>query len=215
MAIELAVPGAKATGQSVKRLVDICGAAVCLALAAPVFAIVSLCLAVTTGGKVIFRQARLGKDGKTFAMLKFYTMRPKSDAEFHRFLDRNPLQKQEYVRYQKLAHDPRLTRLGRLLRQTSLDELPQLWNVLKGEMSLVGPRPILPEQAQMYGRALELYARARPGMTGLWQVSGRNCLSWRERMDCDLAYLAGWSIGMDISILLRTPLVVLLRKGAY
>ena len=215
MAIELAVPGAKATGQSVKRLVDIFGAAVCLVLAAPVFAIVGLSLAVTTGGKVIFRQARLGKDGKIFAMLKFYTMRPMSDADFKHFLDRNPLQKQEYARYQKLAHDPRLTRLGRFLRQTSLDELPQLWNVLRGEMSLIGPRPILPEQAQMYGRPLELYIRARPGMTGLWQVSGRNCLSWRERVDCDRAYLARWSIRTDISILLRTPWVVLHRKGAY
>jgi undecaprenyl-phosphate galactose phosphotransferase len=215
MTYEIAAPGVSVGGQPLKRLIDILGAITGLILAAPIFALISLCLIASGDGKVIFRQIRLGKNGKDFVMLKFHTMRAVSDKEFQRFLDLNPIQKFEYEKFQKLADDPRMTNVGQFLRRTSLDELPQLWNVLKGEMSLVGPRPVLPEQAQMYGRTWELYTRARPGITGLWQVSGRNCLSFQERVDCDSFYLTNWSLSMEISILLHTPRAVLLQRGAY
>jgi len=215
VAVELAHPGVKARGQTLKRLVDILGASAGLILAAPIIVLTGLWIKASTGNQVFFRQERVGKDGKSFYMFKFATMRSMTGEEFQRFLERHPAQRLEYEQFQKLAHDPRLTPVGRLLRHTSLDELPQLWNVLKGDMSLVGPRPFLPEQAAMYGRVLDLYVQVRPGITGLWQVSGRNCLSFQQRVDCDLSYLENWSLMLDISILLRTPLAIFSQKGAY
>ncbi len=215
MEFEISRPRVTAGGQAVKRAVDILGAAAGLALATPLLALISLCLKLSGQGKVFYRQARIGKNGKEFWMLKFCTMRSMADSDFQHYLERHPHQQLEYQRFQKLAHDPRLTRVGTFLRRSSLDELPQLWNVLKGEMSLVGPRPFLPEQAGLYGRTWELYTRVRPGITGLWQVSGRNSLSFQERIDCDEAYLSNWSLMLDLSILLHTPGVVLFQKGAY
>ncbi len=215
MEFEITHPRVGTGGQTLKRALDILGAAAGLVLAAPILALISLCLKASGEGRVIYRQARVGKDGKEFRMLKFCTMRAMAETDFQHYLDRHPLQRLEYERFQKLAHDPRLTRVGNFLRRTSLDELPQLWNVFKGEMSLVGPRPFLPEQARLYGRAWELYTQVRPGITGLWQVSGRNSLSFQERVDCDAVYLANWSLMLDISILLHTPGVVILQRGAY
>ena len=215
MAVEIARPAVSVKGQTLKRLLDILGAAAGLVLAAPIFAFIGLSIKASRGGKVFFRQERVGKNGKCFRLVKFSTMRDMSSDEFQRILDRNPQQKLEYKQFQKLAHDPRLTRVGSFLRRTSLDELPQLWNVLKGEMSLVGPRPFLPEQAEMYGRARDLYAQVQPGITGLWQVSGRNNLSFQQRVECDISYLENWSLMLDISILVRTPLAVLSQRGAY
>lgn len=215
MAVEIAHPVVKAGGMTLKRLIDILGAAAGLILSAPAFALISLLLRSSTGEKVFFRQVRIGRNGKGFAMLKFNTMQAMTEAQFQQYLENNPPKKFEYEKFQKLSHDPRLTPLGRFLRRTSLDELPQLWNVLKGEMSLVGPRPFLPEQQAMYGRACALYSQVRPGITGLWQVSGRNLLSFQERVDCDISYVENWSLLMDISILIRTPLAVLSQRGAY
>ncbi len=215
MEFEISHPRVGTGGQTLKRAIDILGAAAGLVLAAPILALISLCLKVSGEGRVIYRQARVGKNGKEFSMLKFCTMRAMSESDFQRYLKRHPLQRLEYERFQKLAVDPRLTRVGNFLRRTSLDELPQLWNVLMGEMSLVGPRPFLPEQAGLYSRTWELYVQVRPGITGLWQVSGRNSLSFQERVDCDAFYLANRSLVMDISILLRTPGVVLLQRGAF
>jgi lipopolysaccharide/colanic/teichoic acid biosynthesis glycosyltransferase len=215
MAVEIAAPRLRAGGPGLKRLVDILGAAAGLILTAPILVLISLWIKVSMGGKVLFRQIRIGKDGKSFSLLKFSTMCPMTEAEFQRFLERHPAQKMEYEQFQKLARDPRLTAAGSFLRRTSLDELPQLWNVLKGEMSLVGPRPFLPEQIEIYGRALSLYVRVRPGITGLWQVSGRNCLSFQERVDCDISYVENWSLILDISILVRTAGAVLSQRGAY
>ncbi len=215
MAVELAHPGVKARKQGLKRLVDILGALAGLALTTPILVLIGLWIKASSGGKVFFHQERVGKDGKSFHMLKFATMRSMTAEEFQRFLERHPAQRLEYEQFQKLAHDPRLTPAGRVLRRTRLDELPQLGHVLKGEMSLVGPRPFLPEQARIYGRALDLYVLVRPGITGLWQVSGRNRLSFQQRVDCDLAYLENWSLTLDVSILLRTPLAVFTQTGAY
>ncbi len=215
MAVEISHPGVRTGGQSLKRALDVLGAAAGLALAAPLLALISVCLRFSGDGKVIYRQARVGKDGKEFSMLKFCSMRAMSGEDFQRYLARHPLKQLEYEKYQKLAHDPRLTRVGNFLRRTSLDELPQLWNVLRGEMSLVGPRPFLPEQTVSYRSIWGPYTRVRPGITGLWQVSGRNCLSFQQRVECDAFYLANWSLTLDLSILLHTPGVVLRQKGAY
>ncbi len=215
MEFELSHPRVAAGGQILKRALDILGAAAGLVLAAPLLVLISLCLKVSGQGTVIYRQARVGKGGKEFLMLKFCTMRSMPDLEFQRYLDQHPRQRSEFLKFQKLADDPRLTPVGNLLRRISLDELPQLWNVLKGDMSLVGPRPFLPEQAVLYGRIWGSYTQVRPGITGLWQVSGRNSLSFQERVACDALYLSNWSLMLDISILLHTPGVVLRQSGAY
>ncbi len=215
MEFEFSHPRVAAGGQILKRAFDIMGAAAGLILATPILALISLGLYFSGQGNVIYRQARIGKGGKEFLMLKFCTMRPMAGPDFQQYLDRHPRQQSEFIKYQKLADDPRLTPMGNFLRRTSLDELPQLWNVLKGEMSLVGPRPFMPEQAGLYGRIWEAYTQVRPGITGLWQVSGRNNLSFQERVACDALYLSNWSLMLDISILLHTPGVVLQQRGAY
>jgi lipopolysaccharide/colanic/teichoic acid biosynthesis glycosyltransferase len=186
-----------------------------LVLLSPLLLVITVLLRSISPGKVLYRQVRLGRGGKPFELLKFCTMRSGADEGFQEFLNQNPAQRLEYEQYQKLKNDPRLTRLGKILRRYSLDELPQLWNVLRGEMSLVGPRPILGEQAGMYGPGLWLYTQVRPGLTGLWQISGRNQLSFRERAACDLEYLANWSVRLDLWILWQTPWVVIRGKGAY
>jgi len=127
----------------------------------------------------------------------------------------HPQEALEWQLTRKLRSDPRVTRVGRLLRRTSLDELRQLWNVLRGDMSMVGPRPVVPEELQRYGRAASLYLRVKPGLTGLWQVSGRNDITYSRRVELDGQYIRDWSAGLDILILLRTVRVVLLGKGAY
>jgi lipopolysaccharide/colanic/teichoic acid biosynthesis glycosyltransferase len=201
--------------QTLKRGIDISGAALLLVLLSPLFLAIAVLLRCVSPGKIFYRQVRLGKGGQPFELLKFRTMRSGADEGFQEFLNQNPAQRLEYEQFQKLQHDPRLTRVGKILRRYSLDELPQLWNVLHGEMSLVGPRPFLCEQASLYGPGLRLYTQVRPGLTGLWQVSGRNQLSFQERAQCDLAYLANWSIWTDLWILRQTPGVVIRGKGAY
>ena len=142
-------------------------------------------------------------------------MQHDSEAILRRHLIENEEARVEWRRYQKLSADPRVTRVGAILRQLSLDELPQLMNVLGGDMSLVGPRPFLPEQADDYGESIEYYIRVRPAITGLWQVSGRNAASFEDRALLDEYYVRNWSIWLDLLILLKTPFVVLSRDGAY
>ncbi len=201
--------------RSLKRGIDIFGALVLVACFAPLIIVIAIAVSLDTRGGILFRQKRIGKDGRPFDLLKFRTMRLGADEGFQEFLNQNPGLRLEYAQFQKLAHDPRLTAFGSLLRRFSMDELPQLWNVLRGEMSLVGPRPFLPEQAAMYGPGLWRTLQARPGITGLWQVSGRNLLSFQERAACDARYLRTWTIWLDLAILLRTPWVVIRSKGAY
>ncbi len=199
----------------VKRLIDLVGAGILLVLCAPLMGIIALLVEIESPGDVFFRQARVGENGRQFALLKFRTMCAGADEGFRDYLARNPALRLEYAQRQKLHHDPRLTRVGRLLRRCSLDELPQLLNVLRGEMSLVGPRPFLPEQSGLYGPSIHFYKQVRPGLTGLWQVSGRNQLSFRERVNLDITYMVNWSLWLDLAILLRTPWVVLTQRGAY
>lgn len=211
--IEILAPGHFQAG--IKRWMDVFGAVLGLILFGPLFVLIIMLLQIEMPGKVFYRQVRIGYRGVRFGMLKFRTMRDCSEEELRMILSKDKARWAEYERYQKLAQDPRLTRVGRFLRQTSLDELPQLWNVLKGEMSLVGPRPFLPEQLELYGTAYQDYQRMLPGITGLWQVSGRNHLSFRERVELDQKYLQAWSIWLDMEILARTPWAVVFQKGAY
>jgi exopolysaccharide biosynthesis polyprenyl glycosylphosphotransferase len=194
-----------------KEAIDRLGAAVLLILLAPVLACTALAVRVADSGPVIFRQARVGRHGQPFTMYKFRSMRV--DAErwrplLERFNDHSG------GALFKMRHDPRVTAVGRLIRRLSVDELPQLVNVLRGEMSLVGPRPSLPSEVEKYETDTLRRLRVKPGLTGLWQVSGRADLNWRESVRLDLSYVDNWSVGLDLRILVRTLLVVVRGSGA-
>jgi exopolysaccharide production protein ExoY len=166
------------------------------------------------GAPVMFAHYRVGRDGRLFRCLKFRSMCRNADAALRELLERDPEARAQWARDQKLDHDPRITPIGAFLRRTSLDELPQLINVLRGEMMLVGPRPITAEELGRYGAARWHYLSVRPGLTGLWQVSGRNNLSYDERVALDRRYVESRSLWLDLSILARTVRVVLAREGA-
>ncbi|MGB3918246.1 exopolysaccharide biosynthesis polyprenyl glycosylphosphotransferase [Thiothrix litoralis] len=170
---------------------------------------------VATDGKPIFRQQRVGQDGQAFKIYKFRTMRADAAEQLERILAADPAAREEWERDRKLKNDPRITRIGGFLRRTSLDELPQLINVLRGQMSLVGPRPIITEEIPAYSEYIDYYQQVRPGITGLWQVSGRNELSYAERVQLDVWYVRNWSLELDLIILTKTFVAVLLRKGSY
>jgi lipopolysaccharide/colanic/teichoic acid biosynthesis glycosyltransferase len=167
------------------------------------------------GGVVLFGQERIGRGGRRFTCYKFATMVPNAEQMLAQLLERRPDLRSEWARDHKLRDDPRITRIGRFLRKTSLDELPQLWNVLKGDMSLVGPRPIVWQEIVKYRRAIGHYLSVKPGITGLWQVSGRNNTTYRRRLALDRVYAVRSSFVLDVAILLRTVRVVLAQKDAY
>lgn len=197
-----------------KRLFDIVGAALLAVIFSPIIFFVFLAAAVN-GQAAIFRHRRVGKDGKLFWCLKFQTMVPDAEAVLQELLAADPKLRSEWERNQKLRLDPRVTPLGRFLRSTSLDELPQLWNVIKGEMSLVGPRPVTSEELLRYGRNAVIYTMVRPGITGLWQVSGRSNAEYRRRVAMDVCYVKKQSLVLDLWILAKTVIVVVTRHGAY
>jgi Undecaprenyl-phosphate galactose phosphotransferase WbaP len=203
------------SSQVTKRTIDVVASFFGLMLLSPVFGLIALAIKVVSPGRVFYRQKRLGKNGKEFTLLKFRTMHLNADRVLRAELDRNPALKKEWDQFQKLKNDPRITRVGGFLRKFSLDELPQLWNVARGEMSLVGPRPIMMDQREMYGQKIKEYVQVRPGITGLWQVSGRNGTSFTRRAELDDEYIQRWSIWLDVYILLKTAQVVLWRDGAY
>jgi len=167
------------------------------------------------GGPVIYRHRRVGQNGRTFECLKFRSMIPHADRALRELLEEHPELRAEWLRDRKLRNDPRITGIGRFLRRTSLDELPQIWNVLRGEMSLVGPRPVVREELMRYGRCLPVYLSARPGITGLWQVTGRNDTDYRRRVALDVYYVRKQNLLLDLYILSKTTLVVLAGGGAY
>jgi Undecaprenyl-phosphate galactose phosphotransferase WbaP len=179
------------------------------------FFVISLLIALDSKGGVLYSQTRIGKDGRKFKALKFRTMILNADQLLQRYLDESPDLKAEWLATHKLKRDPRVTRVGAVLRKLSLDELPQFWNIFIGDMSLIGPRPIVDEEVEKYGRCFELYKQARPGLTGLWQVSGRSDTSYQRRVELDEYYLLNRSIKLDIQILFKTVYVVIGRKGAY
>ena len=195
----------------VKTVFDRVVAAFLLLLASPVLALVALAIRIESRGPVFFRQVRIGVAGRPFLMLKFRSM--VGDAEQQRALLAE-LNEGNGVLF-KIRNDPRITRVGSVLRRFSLDELPQLINVVRGDMSLVGPRPPLPEEVEGYDDDAVRRLRVRPGMTGLWQVSGRSDLSWEESLRLDLRYVDNWSMALDLSILWRTWRAVLHGSGAY
>ncbi|MFC7474829.1 sugar transferase [Dankookia sp. GCM10030260] len=200
---------------AIKRALDILGAGALLLLTAPAFLLLAL-LIRADGGPVFYAHERVGRGGRRFGCLKFRSMVTDSQARLAALLDADPAARAEWEATRKLRDDPRVTRTGRFLRATSLDELPQLLNVLRGEMSLVGPRPVVAaELAAHYGAAAEYYLSVRPGITGLWQVSGRSETTYDTRVALDTQYATNLSIWADLRILLRTPAVVLLRRGAY
>jgi len=197
----------------IKRVIDIIGSLALLVLFSPLFLIVALMVSLD-GGPVFYRHKRIGRDGKPFGCLKFRTMILGAEACLNEYLSYHPEQRREWEQDQKLAFDPRVTAIGNVLRRLSLDELPQLVNVLVGEMSLVGPRPVTEGELKHYGAAASAYLAVRPGLTGPWQVSGRNDVSYATRVAMDEAYVRNFSLWNDIVILLRTPGVVLSKKGA-
>jgi Undecaprenyl-phosphate galactose phosphotransferase WbaP len=201
--------------QALKRLIDMLVSFFGILALAPLLGLIALWIKLDSPGGMFYRQVRLGRNGRTFELLKFRTMHRNADRILAGQLARDPDLKAEWDSYQKLKEDPRLTRAGRLLRRFSLDELPQLWNIARGEMSLVGPRPIMPDQRGMYGETFGYYTRVTPGITGLWQVSGRNHTTFARRAELDNEYIQIWSIWLDIFILLKTIKVVFWQDGAY
>jgi undecaprenyl-phosphate galactose phosphotransferase len=198
-----------------KRVFDILFAAFALVVLSPVLLLCAAAIWAEAPGPVLFRQRRLGKGGHPFWILKFRTMIPDAESVLNRVLDSDPKAREEWARDYKLRNDPRITRLGRFLRRSSLDELPQFWNVLAGDMSIVGPRPIVKAEISRYNRAYSVYCAGRPGITGLWQVSGRNDSGYEERVALDCKYLTSWSPGLDLSILFKTIRAVIYGPGAY
>ncbi|MBI2930163.1 MAG: sugar transferase [Planctomycetes bacterium] len=197
-------------GAALKRLMDVCLAGVALVLLAPLFGVLALLIKLSSRGSVFFRQERCGLHGRRFTMLKFRSMVADAEAQLDKLRARNEVSGPVF----KMWKDPRVTRLGRFLRKYSLDELPQLMNVMAGDMSLVGPRPPIPSEVERYTWDQRRRLSVRPGITGLWQVSGRSALGFDEWVRLDLEYIDHWSIGLDLRILCRTVRVVCLAEGA-
>jgi undecaprenyl-phosphate galactose phosphotransferase len=198
----------------IKRSFDIVSAGLALLLLSPILLIVAA-LVKMDGGPALFGHKRIGANGKSFGCLKFRSMVMNADTALQRYLAQNPQAQIEWQKDHKLRDDPRVTRLGKFLRRTSLDELPQLINVLRGDMSLVGPRPIVVAETKKYDSDIAYYYRVRPGLTGLWQVSGRNDVSYARRVRMDSWYVRNWSLWHDIAIICKTFPVLLNRSGAY
>jgi Undecaprenyl-phosphate galactose phosphotransferase WbaP len=201
--------------QMSKRLLDVAVAGVLAVLLSPLFLLICLGIRVNSSGPIFFGQRRIGRGLRPFTAWKFRSMVEDSDVLLAAHLTRDPALEAEWRRDHKLRNDPRITRLGRFLRKTSLDELPQLWNILRGDMSLVGPRPIVEGEIEKYGEVFDLYTKVRPGITGLWQVSGRNNTTYQDRIEFDEYYVKNWSVWLDVYILGRTVKAVLLADGAY
>jgi len=198
-----------------KRAFDLIAASLLLLLFLPLMFFIGIIMYSMEGGDIFFAHNRVGYRGRSFRCFKFRSMVLNAEAALARHLQENPAARQEWEATQKLRDDPRVTPLGRFLRATSLDELPQLFNVVAGDMSLVGPRPIVQNEIARYGAYFEDYASARPGLTGLWQVSGRSDVDYEKRVELDRSYVTAWSLSGDLMILLRTVKVVFSRVGSY
>lgn len=198
-----------------KRCFDVCAAALAILCLLPLFGLIALAIKLMDPGPVFYRHRRIGRDGVLFDCLKFRTMVVDSDQVLRRHLATNCAAAREWEEKQKLTDDPRVTSLGLVLRKSSIDELPQLLNILKGEMSVVGPRPIVSAEVPKYGDCMGLYVRARPGLTGPWQVSGRNDVDYQSRVQLDRQYVERWSFRRDLVILVATVRVVVTARGCY
>ena len=202
-------------GLSTKRVFDIALASFGILLFAPLLVACFLLTVATSRGPALFRHKRVGFGGRSFGCLKFRTMVPDASERLRQYLAANPSAAAEWAANHKLRYDPRVTAVGAFLRKTSLDELPQLFNVLRGDMSLVGPRPVTEEELVKYGAAANAYLACRPGISGLWQVSGRSTTSYQKRVACDTFYARNWSLFLDVKILIVTIPALLFSDGAY
>ncbi len=198
-----------------KRVLDLVGVLVIGVPALPLMGLIALLIKLDSRGPILYSHERVGHAGCRFRIWKFRSMVEDADGVLSDYLERHPELDKQWASDQKLRNDPRITRVGRWLRRTSLDELPQLWNVLKGQMSLVGPRPIVEEEIARYGEQFNLFSQVFPGMTGLWQVSGRNDTTYAERVQLDIYYVRNWSPWLDIYLLARTAWIALTGRGAY
>lgn len=200
--------------QFIKRAFDLAvGAALIVALS-PLLAMLAVVVKID-GGPALYGHVRVGRDGRKFRCMKYRSMVMNADRLLRLILETDPRARAEWEQGFKLKHDVRVTRIGRWLRRTSLDELPQLWNVIRGDMSLVGPRPVVEEELERYGADVKYYLQVKPGMTGLWQVSGRSNTDYATRVSLDVDYVRNWSLFRDVTILFRTIKVVVKGHGAY
>ena len=181
----------------------------------PALLLLAVVVGIDNRGRIIFAHRRVGKDGKLFPCYKFQSMMPDAEKRLEEYLAKNPEARKEWEESFKLTNDPRVTKLGGFLRRTSLDELPQLWNVLMGDMSLVGPRPIVEKEIEYYGDCIREYYMVPPGITGIWQVNGRSDTTYEERVAMDTWYVRNWSVWIDLVYLFKTVKAVLMGKGAY
>ena len=198
-----------------KRLLDMTLVIVGSVVVLPLAGVIMLAILIESGRPVLFKHERIGRGGIPFVAWKFRSMIHVSAQAIEEYLALHPEIRDEWDDKQKLQNDPRLTKVGRVLRRLSFDELPQVWNIVKGEMSLVGPRPIIKEEISKYGDSFDLYTQVRPGLTGLWQVSGRSNLPYKDRVWLDAHYVRNWSIWLDLIILVRSVWVVIAGIGAY
>ena len=209
------VPARYRAGQRAKRTLDVTGALLGLLMIAPLFLLLMALIKSTDGGSIFYGHKRVGRFGREFRCFKFRTMVPNGDAVLEKYLASNPAAREEWHATRKLQKDPRVTPLGAVLRKLSLDELPQLFNILTGEMSIVGPRPVVRDELTLYGRNAQFYLASRPGLTGLWQISGRNDVGYDERVAFDRQYIENWSFKTDLVIIAKTIPAVCLSQGSY
>jgi exopolysaccharide production protein ExoY len=201
-------------GRNQKRIVDIAFALSAIVLLAPLLIICYFLTILTSPGPALFRHRRVGFNGKHFNCLKFRTMVTDAPERLRQLLESDPLAAAEWTANRKLRSDPRVTAIGAILRKSSLDELPQLFNVLRGDMSVVGPRPVTDEELERYSGSIGAYLACRPGITGLWQVSGRSTTTYSKRIACDTFYAHNWSMALDVKILVVTLPALLVTDGA-
>ena len=197
------------------RMLDIVVASLAIIWLMPLLVLVALLVKSSDGKQILFAQPRIGRGGKMFRCLKFRTIVVDAEARLAELLENDPVARAEWALDHKLKNDPRIIPLGGFLRKWSLDELPQFFNVLRGDMSIVGPRPIVASEASRYGRYITTYHKNRPGITGLWQISGRNDVSYRRRIACDVVYTRSRSLLTDMRIIVMTAVVVLNARGSY
>lgn len=198
-----------------KRLFDIVFALAVLVFLSPIYLAIAILILISSRGSILYVHPRVGLNGREFKCLKFRTMVTGADRFLEDYLNSCPISRAEYESSFKLKYDPRITKIGRFLRVTSLDELPQFWNVLIGDMSVVGPRPLVQAELAKYGKAIEQVLSVRPGIAGIWQVSGRNDLPYSRRIHLDASYVRRMGFGFDLWLIFKTVLVVICPRGAY
>jgi Undecaprenyl-phosphate galactose phosphotransferase WbaP len=211
----LHLPASLFSYRVIKRWIDVAFVVLITPVLIPLMLLVAAIVKLSSPGPVFYSHRRIRRNGEFFSMWKFRTMCQNSAEVLELYLQRHPEARAEWNKTHKLRHDPRITPVGSFLRRYSLDELPQMWNVLTGQMSLVGPRPIVAAEVEKYGDCFPCYCRVKPGLTGLWQVSGRSTLTYPERVALDCRYVETWSLLCDLVILIKTFPSVINQDGAY